>query len=188
MRLRLVLAAALLTVAACGSTVAPTATTEAPPDTEATVAPVGLLPATPDGACPAYNRLDDFGSVPSRKARLAAITAAKDGAGQIIDYYTGAPVVGTPDVDHVVPLAVAWQSMCHRSAADRTAFGNYAAGLVPTSASINRGKSDQTPATWSPADRTRSCAYGTLYESVAKTWDIPVSDADDAAVKLACGN
>lgn len=106
------------------------------------------------------------------------------------DPYTGEPLlVDDADIDHVYPLAAAWDFGAHAwGASDRRAFANdMEANLVPTASDVNRRKSDLTPAEWLPEPRELRCPYSVRYLTAAVRWDLPVSAADWAAMAEACG-
>jgi len=67
------------------------------------------------------------------------------------------------DIDHMVPLAEAWDSGAWSwSAATRQAFANDIGvgwSLIAVSASSNRAKSDQDPADWLPPEADAWCGY-----------------------------
>ena len=67
------------------------------------------------------------------------------------------------DIDHVVPLAEAWDSGAWRwTAARRQAFANDLGKswvLIAVSAHSNRSKGDRDPAGWMPASASYTCRY-----------------------------
>jgi hypothetical protein len=50
------------------------------------------------------------------------------------------------------------------------------------SASANRSKGDQTPATWKPANKGDWCTYATGWVAVKKTWALTVTSAEKSAL------
>lgn len=132
-----------------------------------------------DGACTTRQAIlvRDFGGPPCRP-----------GDRVIADPYTGAPLVaGDAEVDHVYPLAAAWDFGAHAwPARRRAAFANDPLNLLPTAAAANRAKSDLTPAEWLPAP-AGACGYAVRYLRVARKWALPVSAADFRALAGACG-
>jgi hypothetical protein len=99
---------------------------------------------------------------------------------------------GALDIDHVVPLAEAWQSGAYRwDAPTRTAYANdlgYARSLIAVSAHANRSKGEKEPQAWMPA-RGR-CSYVTSWVAVKWRWTLGVNAAERAFVKrtlAACG-
>lgn len=80
------------------------------------------------------------------------------------------------DVDHVVPLAEAWDSGARAwSAARREAYANDltdANTLLAVSASSNRSKGDQDPAQWMPQER--GCSYVKRWVTVKMRWTLSV--------------
>jgi hypothetical protein len=147
-------------------------------------------PATaPVGDCgEAYNRSKHFGSVPTPSARRAAIKAATNEQGEIIDYYTGLPVDPKRiDVDHVVSLKDTWPVSCAWTRQERRSMANAQIMLVPTDLSINRSKGELGPAEWSPANRDRACAYGARYVDITALYDLPLTGDEAKAILMACG-
>ncbi|MDO5731311.1 HNH endonuclease family protein [Corynebacterium sphenisci] len=131
------------------------------------------------GACTTRQSIlvRDFGGPPCRP-----------GDRVIADPYTGAPLVaGEAEVDHVYPLAAAWDFGAHSwSDRRRAGFANDPLNLLPTAAAANRAKSDLTPAEWLPAP-AGACGYALRYLRVARKWALPVSAADYRALAGACG-
>nr|WP_240393896.1 HNH endonuclease family protein [Corynebacterium lactis] len=107
----------------------------------------------------------------------------------IADPYTGDGVVSHEvDIDHVYPLAAAWDFGAYAwDSARRREFGNDAeTNLVPTLSSVNRDKGDATPGEWMP-DKTARCTYAARYLTVALKWDLAVTESDWEALAAACG-
>ncbi len=90
----------------------------------------------------------------------------------------------TFDIDHVVPLAEAWDSGAWRwTASTREAFANdlgFAGSLIAVTASSNRSKSDQDPSEWMPA-RAR-CSYAKQWIAVKFRWRLSVNTAEKSAL------
>ncbi len=107
----------------------------------------------------------------------------------IPDPYTGDDLTAEgADIDHVYPLAAAWDFGAHAwDARTRRAFANDAErNLVPVASAVNREKSDLTPAEWLPPDRDLRCDYSARYLRVAVAWRLAVSVADWEAMADAC--
>ncbi|MER5199846.1 HNH endonuclease family protein [Streptomyces sp. NPDC002755] len=93
------------------------------------------------------------------------------------------------DVDHMVPLAEAWDSGASAwTAARREAYANdqgAAASLIAVSGSSNRSKSDKDPADWLPVDAYR-CEYASAWTATKLRWQLPADPAErDALTHLA---
>lgn len=89
------------------------------------------------------------------------------------------------DVDHMVPLAEAWDSGARRWNADtRRRYANDLADprtLVAVSASSNRSKSDRDPAEWLPR-RAAQCRYVRDYVAVKTRWRLTVDRREKRAL------
>jgi hypothetical protein len=110
--------------------------------------------------------------------------------GSATDVYTG-DLISPSDVeiDHVVPLAAAWDHGAH--AWDRTARVAFAndlhLNLLAVSGSANQAKSDGTPAEWlPPLSGAAPCAYVARYLTVSVDYGLSVSEADASAARRAC--
>lgn len=118
------------------------------------------------------------------------VTGCPDASGSATDVYTGAPV--TPpevQVDHIVPLAAAWDHGAHAwPPGTRKAFANdVPLNLVAVSAGANQAKSDGTPAEWLPdREGPTPCAYVARYLTVISTYALSISVADARAARTAC--
>lgn len=88
----------------------------------------------------------------------------------------------TFDIDHLVPLAEAWQSGAYRWT-DRTreAYANdlgYGPDLVAVSAHANRSKGDDEPAGYLPPRRSFRCTYEAWWVAVKWRWHLSVNPAE----------
>lgn len=89
------------------------------------------------------------------------------------------------DIDHLVPLAEAWDSGARRwNAATRQRFANDLRdprSLIAVSASSNRSKSDRDPAEWMP--QLGRCAYVRQWVAVKTRWQLTVDRAEKRALR-----
>jgi len=92
----------------------------------------------------------------------------------------------TFDVDHVVPLAEAWDSGASGWApARRRRFANDLEvdwALIAVSAASNRSKGDQDPADWRPQLRDVGCTYAGMWIAVKVRWQLSIDAAERAAL------
>ena len=98
------------------------------------------------------------------------------------------------DIDHLVPLAEAWDSGARRwRATTRKAFANDLGdrrSLVAVTASSNRAKSDQDPTDWLPRPRVR-CRYVAEWVAVKTRWRLSVDRTEKqtlARIAAGCPN
>ncbi|CAM5380520.1 HNH endonuclease [Streptomyces californicus] len=115
-------------------------------------------------------------------------------AGQWYSYYDGVTLEapGGLDIDHVVPLAEAWDSGASGwTAARREAYANDLGSersLVAVTAKTNRSKADQDPAQWLPPLADARCTYATDWVSTKLRWGLAVDQAEaEALIELAEG-
>lgn len=93
------------------------------------------------------------------------------------------------DIDHMVPLAEAWDSGASSwSSATRQAYANDlgdSRSLVAVTGSVNRAKGDQDVAEWMPAkDR---CRYLREFVAVKLRWRLTVDSAEKSAMNSIAG-
>ncbi|HEY4408363.1 MAG TPA: lamin tail domain-containing protein [Acidimicrobiia bacterium] len=94
------------------------------------------------------------------------------------------------DIDHMVPLAEAWDSGASAwTTARRQAYANdldHPQTLRAVSASANRSKGDLDPGQWKPTNEAAWCEYANDWVSVKKTWDLTAdeNEVDDLKVML----
>ncbi|MFE3384753.1 HNH endonuclease family protein [Streptomyces anulatus] len=105
-------------------------------------------------------------------------------------YYDGQEVTsaGSLDIDHVVPLAEAWDSGASGwTAARREAYANDQGAdvsLVAVTARSNRQKSDQDPADWMPPSPEAQCRYVGEWVATKLRWQLTADDRELEALKV----
>ncbi len=110
--------------------------------------------------------------------------------GTWISYYDGQEVTsaGSLDIDHMVPLAEAWDSGASGwTAARREAYANDQGAhvsLVAVTARSNRQKSDQDPADWMPPSPDAECRYVAEWVSTKLRWQLTADDRELEALKV----
>ena len=86
------------------------------------------------------------------------------------------------DVDHLVPLAEAWESGARDWSADRRKqYANdlgYADSLIAVSAASNRSKGARDPAEWLPPAAGVHCWYAAAWVQVKTRWNLAVDQAE----------
>ncbi|MFE2047949.1 HNH endonuclease family protein [Streptomyces sp. NPDC059459] len=86
------------------------------------------------------------------------------------------------DIDHLVPLAEAWDSGAGTwTAAEREAYANDLddqRALIAVTAKSNRSKSDQDPTTWQPPADTYRCQYFTDWVTIKSRWGLAIDPAE----------
>jgi hypothetical protein len=90
------------------------------------------------------------------------------------------------DIDHMVPLAEAWDSGASAwTARRREAYANdqgQETSLVAVTASSNRSKADQDPAQWMPPATDVHCRYTAEWIATKLRWNLTADDTEHAAL------
>lgn len=116
--------------------------------------------------------------------------------GVLVDPYTGRSVdagvtgIRGVHVDHVYPLAAAWDlGAWDWAEGRRAAFANDVdRNLLAVTGSVNTRKGDSTPADWLPPDPGRHCFYAARYLTAAVAYGLPVTAADHDSLDSAVGH
>ena len=96
---------------------------------------------------------------------------------------TGAAV----QIDHIVPLAYAWDQGARNWTDDlRVRFANDPANLLAVEGEANQDKGDKEPAVWMPPNTAFHCQYAMQFIAVLRGYGLPV-DAPSAAVLREAG-
>jgi len=92
-----------------------------------------------------------------------------------IPFVRGNQVGASVQIDHIVPLAYAWD-MGARDWPDelRLRFANDPANLLAVQGQANQDKGDQEPATWMPPNEAFWCQYSLQFLEVMRGYHLPV--------------
>ncbi|MDO9408721.1 HNH endonuclease family protein [Patulibacter sp.] len=108
--------------------------------------------------------------------------------GRWTSYYDGASWTDPQDldIDHMVPLAEAWDSGARTwSAAERQSYANDLGdprSLQAVTDDVNQAKGDQDPATWEPSVAGVRCRYAAEWVAVKLRWRLTVDAAERSAL------
>jgi hypothetical protein len=89
------------------------------------------------------------------------------------------------DIDHLVPLAEAWDSGAGSwTTSRRQAFANDLTRpqLIAVTDNVNQAKGDQDPATWMPSRTAYRCTYVRAWVQVKYYYDLSVDSAEKSAL------
>ncbi|WP_331764086.1 HNH endonuclease family protein (plasmid) [Streptomyces anulatus] len=123
-----------------------------------------------------------------------AVTAPEQGArcslsgGSWLSYYDEAEVTDAKklDIDHMVPLAEAWDSGAHDWTPERReAYANDLGSdrsLVAVTAKTNRSKADRDPAQWMPPAESATCTYLVDWTATKLRWALTMDDTEKTAL------
>lgn len=135
-----------------------------------------------DGDC-----LDTRDEVLKQESRRRTNRGCDIEHGRWFSYYDGLTWTdaGDLDIDHMVPLAEAWDSGARRwNAGTRNRFANDlgdSRSLIAVTNSVNRSKGDRDPAEWLPP-RGR-CRYVTQYTAVKLRWSLRVDTSESRELR-----
>lgn len=136
-----------------------------------------------DGDCQ-DSRAEALIATSTTTVRFASADRCRVVTGRWISPFTGKVIqnAGNIDIDHVVPLAWAWE----RGASDwprdrREAFANDSANLWPVEASLNRSKGARGPDEWMPP--AGECQYVSRFMRLLIKYDLQPSDVEAKAFK-----
>ena len=141
------------------------------------------IDADHDGCDTRHEVLITESVVPAHEGANCAVT------GEWYSAYDGVTTTDASkfDIDHVVPLAEAWDSGASTwDAARRTAYANdldHRQTLRAVTASANRSKGDDDPAAWKPPLQSDWCSYATDWVSIKVTWNLTADPAEVDALR-----
>jgi hypothetical protein len=92
-----------------------------------------------------------------------------------INFHRGAGIGASVEIDHIVPLALAWDMGAYDwPTSERIRLANDPANLLAVSGKANEDKSDSQPALWMPPNKAFWCQYAMQYIAVARGYALPV--------------
>ena len=108
--------------------------------------------------------------------------------GRWLSYYDNATwtLASDLDIDHLVPLAEAWDSGARNwTAAQSEQYANDlgdARDLVAVTDNVNQAKGDRDPAEWMPSAASATCRYVAEWTAVKIRWRLTVDSAEKSAL------
>ncbi|MFI0827274.1 HNH endonuclease family protein [Streptomyces roseolus] len=120
----------------------------------------------------------------------AVAPGCKLSGGRWLSYYDAAEVTdpGKLDIDHMVPLAEAWDSGASGwEAKRREAYANdqgSSTSLVAVTARTNRSKADQDPAEWMPPLPDAHCRYVGEWTATKLRWGLSADQVEADALAV----
>ena len=93
----------------------------------------------------------------------------------VIDFTRGNQVGAAVQIDHLVPLALAWDLGAFAWSEDlRVRFANDPANLIAVAGAINQDKGDAEPVDWMPPNRAFWCQYSVQFAEVLRGYALPI--------------
>jgi hypothetical protein len=106
----------------------------------------------------------------------------------VIAFQRGAKIGEAVQIDHIVPLAYAWD-MAAASWPDplRLRFANDPANLLAVQGQANQDKGDSPPARWMPPNAAFACQYAMQFIAVMRGYALPLDQASADVLRQAAG-
>ncbi|WEH37924.1 HNH endonuclease family protein (plasmid) [Streptomyces sp. AM 4-1-1] len=106
--------------------------------------------------------------------------------GRTIDFKRGPRTSMAVQIDHVVPLALGWQSGARELTAEqRLNYANDLENLVATDGPTNAGKGAKDAASWMPPRAEAHCWYATAQVRVKTKYRLSVTPSEKTALRTA---
>src|SRR6201996_7204215 len=101
----------------------------------------------------------------------------------VIVFHRGAKVGEAVQIDHIVPLALAWDMGAYDwPEAQRVRFANDPANLLAVQGQANQDKGDSQPGLWMPPNSAFHCQYAMQFIAVSRGYGLP----DRIAARCRC--
>jgi hypothetical protein len=102
----------------------------------------------------------------------------------VIHFTRGNQVGAAVQIDHIVPLALAWDLGAWNWPDDlRTRFANDPANLLAVQGEANQDKGDTEPAHWMPPNHAFWCQYSVQFVAVLRGYQLPVDEGSAAVLR-----
>jgi hypothetical protein len=103
-----------------------------------------------------------------------------------INFHRGPKVGEAVQIDHIVPLALAWDMGAYDwPAAQRIRFANDPANLLAVQGQANQDKGDSQPALWMPPNAAFHCQYAMQFIAVSRGYGLPVDSVSSNVLRQA---
>ena len=107
----------------------------------------------------------------------------------IVPFVRGNQIGASVQIDHIVPLAYAWDMGARDWPGDlRLRFANDPANLLAVQGQANQDKGDQGPATWMPPNEAFWCQYAVQFVEVLRGYHLPVDQPSADRLRQAAGS
>jgi hypothetical protein len=94
-----------------------------------------------------------------------------------VAFTRGNQVGAAVQIDHIVPLALAWDLGARDWPQDvRMRFANDPANLLAVDGKVNQDKSDAEPADWMPPNHAFWCQYSVQFAAVLRGYALPIDE------------
>ncbi|WP_193043474.1 HNH endonuclease family protein [Mycolicibacterium baixiangningiae] len=104
----------------------------------------------------------------------------------VISFTRGNQTGAAVQIEHIVPLAYAWDQGAHGWPDDlRVRFANDPANLLAVQGEVNQDKGDQEPARWMPPNAAFHCQYAIQFIAVLRGYGLPVDAPSAPALRQA---
>jgi hypothetical protein len=103
-----------------------------------------------------------------------------------VAFVRGSPVGAAVQIDHIVPLALAWDMGAREWPYEmRLRFANDPANLLAVAGQANQDKGDQEPADWMPPKTAFWCQYAMQFVAVLRGYALPIDDGSATVLRQA---
>jgi Protein of unknown function (DUF1524) len=103
-----------------------------------------------------------------------------------IAFQRGAKVGEAVQIDHIVPLAYAWDMGAFAwPEPERVRFANDPANLLAVEGQANQDKGDSPPALWMPPNTAFACQYAMQFIAVLRGYQLPVDQPSSDVLRRA---
>lgn len=103
-----------------------------------------------------------------------------------IAFHRGPKVGEAVQIDHIVPLAYAWDMGAFAwPDAERLRFANDPANLLAVDGQANQDKGDSPPAQWMPPNTAFACQYAMQFIAVLRGYQLPVDQPSVGVLRQA---
>ena len=107
-------------------------------------------------------------------------------ANDVISFTRGNKTGAAVQIDHIVPLALAWDLGARAWPGDvRTRFANDPANLLAVQGRANQDKGDKEPANWMPPNHAFWCQYAVQFAAVLRGYALPVDERSATTLRAA---
>jgi hypothetical protein len=126
----------------------------------------------------------DLVDVTTRGCKVETGTLHDPYTGVDISFTRGEQTSAAVQIDHLVPLAYAWDMGASQWPDDkRHRFYSDPDELLAVSGKANEEKADYPPGAWMPSNAAYDCEYDRRFVTVLRTYSLPIDPASAAAVR-----